>query len=429
VRLALLPHLLTLAACSPLYVLRAGYEEARILWRREPITRLLADPELGKATRAQLELVLAVRAFARDDLGLRVGGSYSSYARVDPDQMVSVVAAAPRLQLVPYTWWFPIVGRVPYKGFFSAAAAEQEAESLERRGFDTLVRRAVAFSTLGWFDDPLLSNQIALDRVALAEVIFHELLHNTIYLAGHAEFDESFATFVGHQGAIAFFVAAHDLDGARQAVAAWQDALAFSEFLGRFAARLRAAYAGGADLARRAALFADGQAEFRRAGLEAGRYRRFGSEPLNNAIVLQYLAYTDRLALFAQLQQDEGGDLRHTIGRVRALVRAHADDPFAAVDAAVRSARTAVRADAVRSGEGVRVDGYNSSVPRRRIAERTATTNTAPVSARAATSDAPMPATVRPPGGTPCRRPMKMTYTGHASSTTIAPMNDMHRTM
>lgn len=340
---ALLP-LLSLTACSPLYVLRTGYEEARILWRREPIQRILAAPGLDEATRAQLQLALAVRAFARDHLGLRVGGSYNTYARVDPDQVVHVVAAAPRLRLEPYTWWFPIVGRVPYKGFFSAAAAAREAEALERRGLDTLVRRSVAFSTLGWFDDPLLSSQVALDRVALTEVILHELLHSTVYLAGHAEFDESFATFVGHQGAIEFFAAARDHEGTRRAAATWQDALAFSDFLGRFAARLRAAYAGGADLARRAALFAEGQAEFRRAGLQAGTYRRFADEQLNNAVVLQYLAYTDRLPLFAQLHQHEGGDLARTIARVRALAREHADDPFAAIDAAARSPLESARA-------------------------------------------------------------------------------------
>ncbi len=111
--------LFSLAACSPAYVLRAGYEEAKILWRRQPIAQLLQRTDLDADTRSKLELTLAVRTFAGDALHLRTGHSYATFARVDGDQVVHVVAAAYRLRLQPYTWWFPIVGRVPYKGFFS----------------------------------------------------------------------------------------------------------------------------------------------------------------------------------------------------------------------------------------------------------------------------------------------------------------------
>ncbi len=325
----LVPVFLLAVGCSPGYVLRAGYEEAKILWRREPIERVLQRGDLDPATRAKLELVLAVRGFARDALQLRVDASYATFARVDADQVVHVVSAAYRLRLEPYTWWFPIVGRVPYKGFFSRTAADEEAASLEGSGYDTYVRPSVAFSTLGWFADPLLSNLLRYDRSTLADVIIHELLHNTSYLAGQAEFDESFANFVGLQGAIAFFAAQGDEEGRASATVAWDDALRFSDFLGRFTSRLRDAYAAGVTLTERQRLFAQAQEEFNHWAQRPQSYRDFGTERLNNAVILQYLMYTDRLHLFQAALERQQGDLRRTIRMVLDAVHRDAKNPFA----------------------------------------------------------------------------------------------------
>jgi len=327
---ALLPFLLF--ACSPTYVLRAGYEEAKILWRRQPIERLLQDPHLDEATRSKLELALAVRAFAIESLHLRGGSSYTTYAQVDADQVVHVVTAAERFRLAAYTWWFPIVGRVPYKGYFSEAAAQAEASALEQDGYDTSVRPSVAFSTLGWFADPLLSTVLRYDRVTLADVIIHELLHNTTFISSHAEFDESFANFVGHRGAILFFSTRGDAAAEQAGAAAWDDALRFSDFLGSFAADLRRAYAAGVTPEERTQLFARGQQQFRALPWRTRRYDDFGTAALNNAVVLQYLMYADRLRLFEEVFEREA-DMAATIQRVLSALRAgpSAADPFATV--------------------------------------------------------------------------------------------------
>jgi predicted aminopeptidase len=327
----LVPLCLLFFGCSPTYVLRAGYEEAKILWRREPIEDMLQRADLDPATRAKLELVLAVRRFARDTLELRVDGSYATFARVDADQVVHVVTAAYQLRLEPYTWWFPIVGRVPYKGFFSRASADDEAQCLERSGYDTYVRPSVAFSTLGWFADPLLSNLLRYDRATLADVIIHELLHNTSYLAGRADFDESFANFVGLRGAIAFFAARGDEADHAQAQAAWDEAARFSDFIGRFTARLRDAYATGVALSDRQRLFAEAQEEFNRWPERPESYRDFGTERLNNAVILHYLMYADRLQLFETVFEQQHRDLRRTIQIVIDTVHRNGKDPFTAV--------------------------------------------------------------------------------------------------
>ena len=336
-----------LSACSPVYVLRAGYEEAKILWRRQPIDDLVRRSDLDAATRDKLLLTLDARTFARDTLGLRVGDSYTTLARVDADQAVHVVSAAPRFALRPHTWWFPIVGHVPYKGFFDAADAAAEAARLERRDLDTYVRPSVAFSTLGWFADPLLSNLLAYDRVELATVILHELLHNTIYLGGHADFDESFATFVGHRGAIALFATRGDTAAVADAAASWGDALTFSDFLGRFATTLRNAYARGIASTEREQLFAAAQAEFRGLPLRDDTYRRFGTRTLNNAVILHYLLYADRLALFEAVYQAQGRNLAATIRHIAAHAPGAAD-PFAAIAAAAAPAGRAQASSAAR---------------------------------------------------------------------------------
>jgi len=322
---------LAAAACSPGYILRAGYEEAKLLWRRQPIEELLRQETLDTATQQKLELVLEAREFARDHLALNVDGRYSTYAAVDDAQLVHVVIAAERFRLEPYTWWFPIVGRVPYKGYFSEEEARAEAAHLEDQGFDTYIRTASAFSTLGWFDDPLLSTMLRRDPVDLVDTVLHELLHSTVYLGGETSFDESFANFVGHRGAIAFFQAAGDADAARQAKDNWSDALCFSEFLGGFAAQLRKAYAAGIGAKERAWHFAGAQSRLLQLPFAGDGYKGFASVPLNNAIILHQLLYFDRLPLFEVAFEAERRDLATTVRALIDATSASATDPFAAL--------------------------------------------------------------------------------------------------
>ena len=138
-----------LSGCSPVYFLRAAYEEGRILWRRQPISDYLATPNLHDDTKDKLITVLAVRDYAQNVLNLNVAGSYASYSYVDRPDLTYVVIAAPQTELRPYTWWFLVVGHVPYKGFFSKEEAQSEAERLDKLGYDTTIRTSAAFSTSG----------------------------------------------------------------------------------------------------------------------------------------------------------------------------------------------------------------------------------------------------------------------------------------
>jgi predicted aminopeptidase len=301
-----------LAACSPSYVGRAAYEEARMLWRRQPIEELLVDPALTPAERKKLELVLEVRSFAEKEVGLRVRGSYRSVSKVDAGAIVYMLTAARRDRLESYTWWFPFVGRVPYQGFFSREAATASGRSLEEKGYDTYVRPAIAFSTLGWFDDPVPSTLLERDAETLAEVIFHELFHATLFVPGEIAFNESAANFVGSRAAVEFFCVAERRTPKEcdQAVGEWQDAVAMSRFLSTALERLEAFYSTKPD---RIALeegrkrgFAEIREAFKGLKFQRGSYAGFTSQTLNNASLLQDRMYFRDLEFFDELYRQRG---------------------------------------------------------------------------------------------------------------------------
>lgn len=307
------------------YLIRAAYEEARILARRRPIAEMLADDEVTPEMRAKLELVLMTRTFAAERLGLLPGGSYSSVATVDQDQIVHVVSAAYRDRLQPYTWWFPIVGDVPYRGYFAPSAASELAKTLEAEGYDTYVRRALAFSTLGYFDDPLLSHLLRSSDEELVETILHELLHTTVYFAGQATFNESFANFVGHRGAIAFFAEKGRAANEARARERWQDALQFGELLTTILSELETAYAAGIDDDERAGLFASARTHFAERSWRTNEFDGFVEGPINNAVLLARRVYFDRLEVFEDVAARFDGDLPRTIDWLIAAARSDAD--------------------------------------------------------------------------------------------------------
>jgi predicted aminopeptidase len=327
-----------LSACSPIYVLRAAYEEGKILWRRQPISEYIEQAEINADTQDKLKTVLAVRDYARDKLKLNVGGSYSTYSYVDRPDLTYIVVAAPKTELRPYTWWFLIVGSVPYKGYFSKEDAQEEINRLEAEGYDTILRTSAAFSTLGWFDDPLLSHLLNYSKVGLAEVVFHELFHNTLYVSGQGAFNESAANFIGHRAAVDFFRATFGADSAehQRALQRWSDEREFADFVAGVVNDLTELYESAIPLQEKLRLreivFDRSTTEWRRriAGRPTHRFRSFTQQTINNALLMHYVVYLKDLDLFESLYETAGRDLLKTI---RLLQRAAAEggDPFDAV--------------------------------------------------------------------------------------------------
>lgn len=319
------------------YITRAAIAEAKILRNRRPIAGVIADSTTDPRVRGKLLLVLAARAFARDSLGLSVGETYTTYSQLDRDTLVLVLSAAPNDKLEAYTWNWPIVGRVPYKGFFSLEQAQREAQQLQNAGMDTYLRTASAFSTLGWFNDPLLSTVLREDSVELAGTVIHETLHSTLFLKGHVDFNESFAEFTGYRGAEAFFRSRADTAGARRAAGRWRDILRLARFYDALEVRLKRVYGSGLPGPQiqqaRNEIFRDALEQMAgplAAELETIDGRRLAERPLNNASFLAQRVYGTGLDRFDRVLERHGGNVRETIAAIRRAVEG-ARDPWAAL--------------------------------------------------------------------------------------------------
>jgi predicted aminopeptidase len=173
----------------------------QIFANQEPVEKMIDDPATSADLKNQLELLQRLRQFAADELKLPVDGHYQKYVDVGRPFVVWNVQAARQFSLEPKTWWYPLVGRLEYRGYFSERGARDLAKALERKGYDVYVGGVEAYSTLGWFKDPVLNTFVFQDEPELAEVVFHELGHQRLFARGDTDFNEAFATVVGQEGA------------------------------------------------------------------------------------------------------------------------------------------------------------------------------------------------------------------------------------
>jgi predicted aminopeptidase len=203
-----------LCGCQTAHYYRQAISgELQILRQRQPIKVLLTDPALDPKLKSKFQLVLELRDFAQKDLKLPIDKHYLSYVDLHRRFAVWNVHAAPEFSLEPKKWWYPLVGRLKYRGFFSEHDARQYGAELTGDGNDVYVEGVDAYSTLGWFADPLLNTFIGLPEMDLAEVIFHELTHQRLFLGGDTDFNEAFATAVAEEGVRRWFLARKDEAG------------------------------------------------------------------------------------------------------------------------------------------------------------------------------------------------------------------------
>jgi predicted aminopeptidase len=180
---------------------QAAKGQYQIFAHKKSIDKLIADPQTPAALREQLKLVEQLRGFAKDQLKLPVDGNYFKYVDVHRSYVVWNVQATPQFSLQPRTWWYPLVGSLEYRGYFSERGATNYARRIVRKGDDVYVDGVEAYSTLGWFKDPVLNTFIDRSEPELAEVIFHELGHRRVFARGDTDFNEAYATTVGQEGA------------------------------------------------------------------------------------------------------------------------------------------------------------------------------------------------------------------------------------
>ena len=287
--------------------------------------------------------MLDARTFARDSLGLKAGKSFTTYSRLDPDTLVLVLSGAFRDRLKSYTWWFPVVGRVPYKGYFDFPLTRDEEQALTARGFDAHLGAASAFSTLGWFNDPLLPTTLRADSLTLANTVIHELTHNTYYARGGAVFNESFANFVGLRGAERFSASRGQNAAAAEVVARWNDEKVLGVFWATLYTRVDSAFKAhpgeepvhvAERIAARDSLFAEARAQLQQElgpQLKTISIRALQRVRLDNAVLMSRRVYLTDLGAFDAVLAKNGGNLRATIEQIIEAARKSDGKPFDAL--------------------------------------------------------------------------------------------------
>jgi predicted aminopeptidase len=299
------------AGCAAPYYWQAIGGQLELLRKREPIEEVIADSSTDPKLKATLARIETMRRFAVDELKLPSNDSYTTYVALDRPYAVWNVVATPEFSVDPKRWCFPFAGCVAYRGYFDKAAADKFAAKLAAEGLDVQSGGSTAYSTLGYFDDPVLSTMVNGGEQYVASLLFHELAHQQLYVKSDSEFSEAFAMVVEEVGTerwLSMHGTAADLERYR---ARRLRRAQFGELIAAQQARLRALYATGAPPER---LRADKEAAFATLRREyealkadwqgSTEYDAWFAQPLNNATLASVATYTRWLpALRARLQQ------------------------------------------------------------------------------------------------------------------------------
>jgi predicted aminopeptidase len=335
-----LPIIAALASLSLLlsscYVGSQGLHYLGLLSRARPAAKALADPHTPAASKDLIERAARIETFGRETLGLSATRNFKSIVELDADTLVHVVQATGELSFERHLWYYPLVGKLPYRGFFEKAEAEKEAATLRKQGLDVIVRSADAFSTLGWLSDPLWSFMATYDETELADLILHELTHATAFRRDGESWNEEIATFVGREGSRQWVEREFGPDSKelREAEARRRDAEAYVAFLRETGIRLEAVYSSGApDTDKRrlkAQIIAERAKEYSEtlAGrLVTDRYRNARLDGINNAWLDLYRLYEGEPVLYSDYYESvSGSKLSAFIADMAALAKGR-DDP------------------------------------------------------------------------------------------------------
>lgn len=309
--------ILTIAGCESLhYYTQALSGQIGILGKRQSIHRLIADPSTSPDLKKQLATIIGLRGFARDALSLPVKDNYLSFSDLNRPYALWNVYAAPEFSLVPKTWCHPIVGCVAYRGYFTKQDAENYAERLGKEGYDTFVGGVAAYSTLGWFDDPVLNTFIYRSNTKLAGLIFHELAHQLLYVKGDTTFSESFATTIEREGLRRWLGSEGNpqvFDGYMSDYRRHQE---FIELVMAYRYRLESVYTEKLSITARrkakASVFSELQKDYTHLKEQWNGYAGYDAwfgQRLNNAKIITVSTYHDLVPALSGLLQTSGNDL------------------------------------------------------------------------------------------------------------------------
>ena len=322
---------LLLTACETVsYYQQAASGQISLLLGRKSIDVLLGDSSLSPELQRKLSLVQDARVFARDELFLPVGNSYTQYVEIDRPYVVWNVFAAPEFSSSPMNWCYPIAGCVSYRGFFSEGQAERYVQKLELEGFDVYMGGVDAYSTLGWFNDPLTSSVMRRDDHRLLGLVFHELAHQLLYVPGDTTFNESFASFVEEEGLRRWMLAnpefSAEIDLAREERLQAEFVALVSEYRDRFS-QLYNEDISEQEMRREKQILQRSMREgYEQMRVEwGGAYAGWFSGPLNNAQLSTVSSYNDLVPVFALMLEQNDNDLQAFFAEAKAIAKVSQD--------------------------------------------------------------------------------------------------------
>lgn len=310
------------------YILQQGSSLIGYQIQAEKNSKLTASKDTSPEVKAFLKEVEQITAFAQEELGLEASKNYTKYVEIDRKYLAAVVSAAEELDLKQHTWSFPIVGEVPYKGFFQAEKAHREAEKLEERGLDTWISAVDAFSTLGFFKDPLYSYMIDYSPYRLANLLIHEQTHSSIWVKDHSTFNEELASFIGDEGAKLFILRrfGSTSDEYQGIFAMEADRNQFRSDMAKLRSRLEDIYSSekSDEIKRRekAAAFSEFKSDFADAyasAYQTDAYKAVSELPINNAYVTINAVYFSQDDIYQRFLDFCDGDIRKMISLLKPL--------------------------------------------------------------------------------------------------------------
>ena len=312
----LLAAIFLCSGCSaPGYVARQAGIQLRLLNQRQRIDEMLRQPGLSPDHRLKLQVVLAARRFGQRELGLKTTSAYTRFSDTGGKPLAHNLSASPRDSLRPHVWRFPIVGGLPYIGFFIHAEGLLEQERLKAHGLDTYYRPVAAFSSLGWFADPVYSPMLEDSVARLVDLVLHETTHTTIFLRNKVAFNESLATFVGKQGTRMFLSRMYGPHGAevRAFSAKIRQRNRFGKLISRLYGRLDRLYKSDLSTAekvrQREDHFAWARQRYKEIFPDPRTWGSFVRKPLNNAVLLSYGRYNQGVTFHRRVYRCLGRDL------------------------------------------------------------------------------------------------------------------------
>ena len=342
----LLMCFLSLLGCSNLnYITKLAWHQGYITVHSVPIQEVLNDPKQDPGIAEKIRFIQTVKRYGEERIGLRGRSCYSTFYE-DQGPILYIVTACEKDRLRAYHWNFPIIGTVSYKGFFSKTDAIRERRELEKKGYDTCLRPAGAYSTLGYLRDPIFSSFMKWDVGSLANLILHEMTHSTCYFKGNTDFNEQMATFIGNQGSILFLSDKYGPESAEvsQAIQSQHDALLFSRWIDQACELLSEFYkqkiSQEEKLEGRKGVFRSLQEDFKgiKPLFQTDTYETFDEKSLNNAILLADRQYYQHLESFETVYRFLGRDLRRVVALMKEI-HTSGEEPFLYLDHWIKARR------------------------------------------------------------------------------------------